>query len=114
MPVALVLTLPLGVTATLPAQASLAVAPGSVKLPVHSTFVVEGPTNVTTGGVVSATVKLTTLLVALPALAAAVMTVPIGALTDRVRRVSLLKWSVVVWSLAMTAAGAGPHFRCCW
>ena len=36
------------------------------------------------------------LLVALPALASAVATVPIGALSDRVRRVSLMKWSIVV------------------
>lgn len=50
------------------------------------------------------------LLVALPALAAAIATVPIGALTDRVHRVSLLKWSIVVWSLAMIAAGASKSF----
>ncbi len=50
------------------------------------------------------------LLVALPALAAAAATVPIGALTDRVRRVSLLRWSIVVWSLAMIAAGASTSF----
>lgn len=50
------------------------------------------------------------LLVALPALAGALMTVPIGALTDRVRRVSLLKWSIVLWSLTMVAAGASSSF----
>ncbi len=50
------------------------------------------------------------LLVAVPALASAVATVPIGALSDRVRRVSLLKWSVVLWSLAMIASGASTSF----
>ncbi len=50
------------------------------------------------------------LLVALPALASAVATVPIGALSDQVRRVSLMKWSIVVWSLAMIAAGASGSF----
>lgn len=50
------------------------------------------------------------LLVALPALAGAIVTVPIGALTDRLRRVSLLKASIVLWSLSMVAAGASDSF----
>ena len=50
------------------------------------------------------------LLVALPTLVAALATVPIGALSDRVCRVALLKWSIVVWSLAMIAAGASTSF----
>jgi len=50
------------------------------------------------------------LLVAVPSLASAAATVPIGALSDRVRRVSLLRWSVVLWSLAMIAAGASTSF----
>lgn len=51
------------------------------------------------------------LLVALPALAGAIATVPIGALTDRLRRVSLLKASIIVWSLSMVAAGAANSFE---
>jgi len=51
------------------------------------------------------------LLVALPTLLAALATVPIGALTDRMHRVSLLKWSIVLWSLAMIAAGASTSFE---
>ncbi|MGH2866345.1 MAG: MFS transporter [Solirubrobacteraceae bacterium] len=51
------------------------------------------------------------LLVALPALAGAVVTVPVGALTDRMRRVSLLKASILAWSLAMVAAGASDSFQ---
>ncbi len=50
------------------------------------------------------------LLVALPSLAAAVATVPVGALSDRVCRVRLLKWSIVLWSLAMIVAGASGSF----
>jgi MFS family permease len=50
------------------------------------------------------------LLVALPSLAGSIATLPVGVLTDRVRRVSLLKWSVVVWSLAMVVAGASTSF----
>jgi MFS family permease len=51
------------------------------------------------------------LLVALPTLVAALATVPIGALTDRIHRVSLLKWSIVLWSLAMIVAGASTSFE---
>ncbi|MGI9185564.1 MAG: MFS transporter [Solirubrobacteraceae bacterium] len=51
------------------------------------------------------------LLVALPTLVAAVATVPIGSLSDRVSRVFLLKWSIVAWSLAMIAAGASTSFQ---
>ncbi len=51
------------------------------------------------------------LLVALPSLVAAAATVPVGVLSDRVRRVSLLKWSIVLWSLAMVAAGASSSFE---
>lgn len=50
------------------------------------------------------------LLVAVPSLASALSTVPIGALTDRVRRVSLLSGSIALWSLAMIAAGASTSF----
>ncbi|MGH2870285.1 MAG: MFS transporter, partial [Solirubrobacteraceae bacterium] len=50
------------------------------------------------------------LLVALPTLAGAIATVPIGGLSDRVRRVSLLRASIIVWSLAMVAAGASDSF----
>lgn len=50
------------------------------------------------------------LLVALPSLAAAIATVPVGALSDRVCRVALLKWSIVAWSIAMLAAGASASF----
>jgi MFS family permease len=50
------------------------------------------------------------LLVALPSLAAAVATVPVGALTDHVCRVRLLRWSIVLWSVAMIAAGASGTF----
>ncbi len=51
------------------------------------------------------------LLVALPSLAAAAVTVPIGALSDRVCRVRLLRWSIVLWSLAMIVAGAAGSFQ---
>lgn len=51
------------------------------------------------------------LLAALPSLAGAAATVPVGALSDRVHRVSLLRWSVVAWSLAMIAAGASTSFE---
>ncbi len=50
------------------------------------------------------------LLVALPSLVAALATVPVGALSDRVCRVALLRWSVVLWGLAMIAAGASTSF----
>ena len=50
---------------TLPAQASLAVAPGSVKVPWHSTVMVAAPFRLTTGAVVSTTL---TVRVALPVL----------------------------------------------
>jgi predicted MFS family arabinose efflux permease len=51
------------------------------------------------------------LLVALPSLVGALATVPIGALTDRVARVSLLQWSIVLWCLTMIVAGASTSFE---
>ena len=56
MPALLASTLPLTRTPTLPAQVSLAVAPGSLKLPWHSTVIGLAPFNVITGGIVSSTV----------------------------------------------------------
>lgn len=50
------------------------------------------------------------LLVALPALAGAATTVPIGALTDRVRRVRLLAASIALWSVAMIVSGAASSY----
>lgn len=51
------------------------------------------------------------LLVALPALTGAAATVPIGALTDRVRRVPLLAFSIGLWSVAMIVCGASTSFQ---
>jgi predicted MFS family arabinose efflux permease len=50
------------------------------------------------------------LLVAVPALAAAVATVPVGVLTDRVNRVRLMSVSVLVWGVAMVASGLTGSF----
>lgn len=51
------------------------------------------------------------LLVSLPLLLAALVTVPLGALSDRVARVRLLAGSIVLWSLAMIASGASLSFE---
>ncbi len=51
------------------------------------------------------------LLVALPALIGAAATVPVGALTDRVRRVRLLAGSLVLWSASMLISGASSSYR---
>lgn len=51
------------------------------------------------------------LLVSAPALLGAVATVPIGVLTDRVRRVTLLSVTVVIWSLAMAGSGLTSAFE---
>lgn len=50
------------------------------------------------------------LLVAVPSLAAAVATVPIGMLSDRVNRVRLTAASVILWSVAMLAGGLAQSF----
>lgn len=41
---------------------------------------------------------------------AGLATLPIGMLTDRIRRVPLLVGSIVLWSVALVAAGASPSF----
>lgn len=50
------------------------------------------------------------LLVAVPALAAAVATLPVGWATDRFRRLPLLTGSLVLWAAAMVASGASTSF----
>jgi predicted MFS family arabinose efflux permease len=50
------------------------------------------------------------LLVAIPSLVGAVATVPVGVLTDRVRRVPLLWGSVMIWGIAMVACGLANGF----
>jgi predicted MFS family arabinose efflux permease len=50
------------------------------------------------------------LLAAVSAGAGAVLAVPAGMLTDRVRRVPLLTWSVLLWSVAMLANGFANSF----
>jgi predicted MFS family arabinose efflux permease len=40
----------------------------------------------------------------------AIATVPVGTLTDRVRRMSLLSWSIVGWAAAMALAGSAWTF----
>lgn len=50
------------------------------------------------------------LLVAIPSLVGAVATVPVGVLTDRVRRVPLLWGSVLIWGIAMVACGLANGF----
>src|SRR5438309_1367707 len=44
-------------------------------------------------------------------IAVAVGTLPVGVLTDRVRRVSLLAFGLIAWSVAMFATGAAGSFR---
>ncbi|MGH2864608.1 MAG: MFS transporter [Solirubrobacteraceae bacterium] len=51
------------------------------------------------------------LLVSLPALTGAAATLPVGALTDRVRRTALLAGSLILWSGAMFASGAASSFQ---
>ncbi|WP_141579141.1 MFS transporter [Actinomadura sp. WMMA1423] len=51
------------------------------------------------------------ILTAAPAAVGAVATVPVGQLTDRVRRVPLLAGSVVLWSLAMVVGGLADSFE---
>lgn len=50
------------------------------------------------------------LLVALPALIGAVATLPMGMLTDRVRRTRLLAIAVLLWSAAQFVSGAAGSF----
>lgn len=50
------------------------------------------------------------LLVSLPLLLAALTTIPVGALSDRVARIQLLAGSIVLWSVAMFASGAAVSF----
>ncbi|HEX6470434.1 MAG TPA: MFS transporter [Streptosporangiaceae bacterium] len=50
------------------------------------------------------------VLTAVPTAVAAVATVPVGQLTDRVRRVPLLAGSVALWGLAMIAGGLANSF----
>lgn len=50
------------------------------------------------------------LLVAIPALAAAVGTVPVGVLSDRINRVRLIAISVVLWGATMVASGLATSF----
>lgn len=64
--------LPEVVTATLPAQVSLAVAPGSVKLVWHSTVTKSVPLSLIAGGVVSLTVRIVVAVLLLPAASVAV------------------------------------------
>lgn len=50
------------------------------------------------------------LLVAVPAVCAAIATVPIGVLTDRVCRTRLLTLTIVIWGAAMAASAATGSF----
>lgn len=50
------------------------------------------------------------LLVSIPSLVGALATLPMGILTDRVRRVRLLAVSVVIWTAAMAASGIAVSF----
>ncbi len=50
------------------------------------------------------------LLAAVPSLVAALATVPVGMLTDRVNRVHMVAASILVWSLAMAASGLAPSY----
>ncbi|MEV4004844.1 MFS transporter [Actinomadura sp. NPDC049753] len=51
------------------------------------------------------------VLTAAPAAVGAVATVPVGQLTDRVRRVPLLAGSVVLWSAAMVLGGLAESYE---
>src|SRR5438874_13307786 len=50
------------------------------------------------------------LLAAISTMVGAVATVPIGALTDRVRRVSLLAGAVALWGAAMVLSAAAQGY----
>jgi predicted MFS family arabinose efflux permease len=50
------------------------------------------------------------LLAAVPSLVAALATIPVGVLTDRVNRVRLMAVSVLIWSGAMAASGLAGSF----
>ncbi len=50
------------------------------------------------------------LLAAISTVVGAVATVPVGALTDRVRRVPLLTGAVALWAVAMAASAAAPDY----
>lgn len=50
------------------------------------------------------------LLATLPLLSAAVASVPVGVLTDRVRRIPMLTIGVVIWAAAMIASAASGSF----
>jgi predicted MFS family arabinose efflux permease len=51
------------------------------------------------------------LLASVPSLFAAVATIPIGVLTDRVTRVRLIAVGALVWSIAMTCSGLSVSFE---
>ncbi len=51
------------------------------------------------------------IIAAVAALAGAAGTLPVGLLTDRVRRVGLLAGSIVLWSAAMVASALAPSFE---
>jgi predicted MFS family arabinose efflux permease len=51
------------------------------------------------------------LLAAISTLVGAITTVPVGALTDRVRRVSLLAGAVGLWAVAMVASAAAQDYE---
>jgi MFS family permease len=51
------------------------------------------------------------MLSAIATLVGALATVPVGALTDRVRRVDLLAGSVALWAVAMVAGAAAQDFE---
>ncbi len=50
------------------------------------------------------------LLAALPSAIIALATIPVGLLTDRVRRLPLLTIGIVVWSVAQAASGASQSY----
>jgi MFS family permease len=51
------------------------------------------------------------VLASVPSLFAAVMTLPVGVLTDRIARVRLLAASVIVWAVAMVASAGTQSFE---
>jgi MFS family permease len=51
------------------------------------------------------------LLLAVGSIVGAVMTLPAGALIDRVRRTPLLSWAIVSWGVAMGLSAAVPSFE---
>lgn len=50
------------------------------------------------------------LLAAIPSLAAAAATLPVGVLSDRVNRVPVLAGSILLWAMAMIASGLAQSF----